>query len=154
MVRKSGISKKMHVINFETEKKPKMKFFDFRAFRKKWAKAITWINHLSHAFPGISKYLPYKNQLGDVETKGVFHHFTNVLCIKNSPFAFASCFSSSLIRRSFSSDFVLWKDCDLFTEGGSSGRVWTLIFLFSCALCHFCAVRERSFLIQDLHRKR
>ena len=41
MVRKSGISKKMHVINFETEKKPKMKFFDFRAFRKKWAKAIT-----------------------------------------------------------------------------------------------------------------
>ena len=34
MVRKSGISKKMHVINFKTEKKPKMKFFDFRAFRK------------------------------------------------------------------------------------------------------------------------
>ena len=60
MVRKSGISKKMHVINFKTEKKPKMKFFDFRAFRKKWAKAITWINHLSHAFPGISKYLPYE----------------------------------------------------------------------------------------------
>ena len=45
--------------NFETEKKPKMKFFDFRAFRKKWTKAITWQNHLSHAFPGISKYSPY-----------------------------------------------------------------------------------------------
>ena len=38
MVRKSGISKKMHVINFKIEKEPKMKFFDFRAFRKKWQK--------------------------------------------------------------------------------------------------------------------
>ena len=34
MVRKMGISKKVHVINFEREKEPKMKFFDFRAFRK------------------------------------------------------------------------------------------------------------------------
>ena len=33
MVRKSGISKKMHVINFEREKEPKMKFFDFWAFQ-------------------------------------------------------------------------------------------------------------------------
>ena len=38
MVRKLGISKKMHVINFKTEKEPKMKFFDFWAFRKKWQK--------------------------------------------------------------------------------------------------------------------
>ena len=38
MVRKLGISRKMHVINFKTEKEPKMKFFDFWAFRKKWQK--------------------------------------------------------------------------------------------------------------------
>ena len=38
MVRKLGISTKMHVINFKTEKEPKMKFFDFWAFRKKWQK--------------------------------------------------------------------------------------------------------------------
>ena len=28
------ISKKKHVINFKTEKEPKMKFFDFGAFKK------------------------------------------------------------------------------------------------------------------------
>ena len=33
MVRKLGISKKMHVINFKTGKEPKMKFFDFWAFQ-------------------------------------------------------------------------------------------------------------------------
>ena len=33
MVRKLGISKKMHVINFKTEKEPKMIFFDFGAFQ-------------------------------------------------------------------------------------------------------------------------
>ena len=38
MVRKLGISKKMHMINFKTEKEPKLKFFDFWAFRKKWQK--------------------------------------------------------------------------------------------------------------------
>ena len=35
MLRKLGISKKMHVINIKIEKEPKMKFFDFWAFRKK-----------------------------------------------------------------------------------------------------------------------
>ena len=32
MVRKLGISKKMHVINFKTANEPKLKFFDFWAF--------------------------------------------------------------------------------------------------------------------------
>ena len=41
MVRKLGISKKMHVINFKTEKEPKMKFFDFLGISKKMAKPIT-----------------------------------------------------------------------------------------------------------------
>jgi len=34
-IRKWGISKKKHVINFKTEKEPTMKFFDFLAFQKK-----------------------------------------------------------------------------------------------------------------------
>ena len=38
MVRKLGISKKMHVINFKTENEPKLKFFDFWAFGKKCQK--------------------------------------------------------------------------------------------------------------------
>ena len=33
-MKKWGISKNQHVINFKTENEPKMKFFDFRAFQK------------------------------------------------------------------------------------------------------------------------
>ena len=117
---------------------------------------------LNHAF--ISRTSNNVNRLGKVGqltsyvTKIVrFWGSYVMLLICNSmrnsqdlPLAFANCFSSSLIRISFSSDFVLWNDCDLLTEGGSSGRVWTLIFLFSWTLCHFCAVRDRSFLLRVL----
>ena len=34
-IRKLGISKKKHVINFKTEKEPKIKLFDFWAFKKR-----------------------------------------------------------------------------------------------------------------------
>ena len=54
---KWDISKK-HVINFKTEKGPNMKFFDFGTFQNKMQIAITWQNHHSRAFWGISYYFP------------------------------------------------------------------------------------------------
>ena len=46
-IKKWGISKNEHVINFKIEKEPKMKFFDFGAFQK-------IRKMLSHDFWGIS----------------------------------------------------------------------------------------------------
>ena len=48
-----------HFLLFETEKEPKMKFIDFWAFQNFKQITITWQNHLSHAFWGISNYSPY-----------------------------------------------------------------------------------------------
>ena len=64
MVRKMGISKKMHVINFEREKKSKMKFFDFRAFWKKWQKPShdkIIFHMLFRAFQNTSRILYIEN---------------------------------------------------------------------------------------------
>ena len=57
-IEKWGISDFSHVIILKTEKEPKMKLFDFGAFQINGANVITWQNHLSQAFWGISYYPP------------------------------------------------------------------------------------------------
>ena len=46
---------------------PKMTFSDYGAFQENYANAITWQNHLSNAFWGISCYLPYLKYDIDIE---------------------------------------------------------------------------------------
>ena len=54
-IEKWGISNYSHMINFKTENE----ILRFWGISNKWANAITWQNHPSHAFWGISYYSPY-----------------------------------------------------------------------------------------------
>ena len=54
---KWGISKNKHVINFLTEKEPKMKFFDFGAFQK-IRKILSREKYIFHMLFGVSPGTP------------------------------------------------------------------------------------------------
>ena len=58
-LKKWGISKIKHVISFRTEKREKLKLFDFGAFQKFRANAITCKISPPHTFWGISSTTPY-----------------------------------------------------------------------------------------------
>ena len=62
-IKKCGHFEENHVIDFKTRKRPKMNMFDFGTFQDFQAYALTCKIYPSHAFWGISKNLPYHQEV-------------------------------------------------------------------------------------------
>ena len=74
VVWKWDISNKKHVINFETEKEPKMKYFDFRPFQIHWPWRkflFYWVHQSSSRWP--SRYSDFHQTMA-LDEQFLWHH--------------------------------------------------------------------------------